>query len=573
VPLTVGTAGHVDHGKTWLVRALTGKDTDRLPEEQARGLSIDLGYAPLDLPDGRRLSLIDVPGHERFVRQMVAGASGIDLFILVVDAGEGPRSQTHEHLEILRLLGIERGVVAVTKADAVRDERLAAAVAEVQELVPGAEVVAVSAKTGLGLAELLEAIRRTADGVEPRGDELPTRLWIDRAFTIDGAGTVATGTLWSGSIGAGDVLRVEPGGREVRVRTIEVHDARVERADAGQRVAVALPGVARDELRRGAALVEAGTYPVSYRLDVLVDDGEIPASAEVLIGTAAVPCRVVRRGNYAQLRLSEPVVAARGDRVVLRAGRTIGGGRVLDPAPPRGLDPERLEVLRGGDPVSIVRTLTTEPQSVDAIRRRGVLSPRDLDAALGSLGGANDWIFDIDWINATRPVVRRRLEARLESQPLDPGVPVAELFSGRAWAAEAVRRLGFEIRNGKVYLPESRPHLGERSGEAAAIVAEAQAAGPTGARVDDADFARYLEGTDQLVRLGHGLVISPESYAAAKEVLVAECERAGSITLARFRDLLEISRRPAQLLLERFDADGVTRRVGDERVLRRRARG
>ena len=450
---------------------------------------------------------------------------------------------------------------------------MATTVAEVQELVPGVEVVAVSAKTGLGLAELLEAIGQAADGVEQRGDELPTRLWIDRAFTIDGAGTVATGTLWSGSIGAGDVLSVEPGGREVRVRTIEVHDARVERAAAGQRVAVALPGVARDELRRGAALIEREAYPVSYRLDVLVDGGEIPASAEVLIGTAAVPCRVVRHGNYAQLRLSEPVVAARGDRVVLRAGGTIGGGRVLDPAPPRGLDPERLDVLRGGDPVSIVRALTTEPQSVDAIRRRGVLSPRDLDAALGSLGGANEWIFDVDWINATRPVVRRRLEARLESHPLDPGVPVAELFSGRAWSAEAVRRLGFEIRDGKVHLPESRPQLGERSGEAAAIVAEAQAAGPAGTRIDDADLARYLEGEGRLVRLGRGLVISPDAYDAAKKLLLAECDQAGSITLARFRDLLEISRRPAQLLLERFDADGVTRRVGDERVLRRGARG
>ena len=572
MPLTVGTAGHVDHGKTWLVRALTGKDTDRLPEEQARGLSIDLGYAPLDLRDGRRLSLIDVPGHERFIRQMVAGASGIDLFVLVVDAAEGPRPQTHEHLQILRLLGIERGVVAVTKADAVGEKRLAAAVAGAHELVPRAEVVAVSAKTGLGLAELLEAIARAADGVQARGDELPTRLWIDRAFTIAGAGTVATGTLWSGSIGAGDVLRVEPGGQDVRVRTIEVHDARVERADAGQRVAVALPGVARDELRRGNVLIEGGAYPVSYRLDVLVE-GEIPASVDVLIGTAAVPGRVVRQGNYAQLRLSEAVVAARGDRVVLRAGRTIGGGRVLDPAPPRGLDPERLEVLRGGDPVSIVRALTSEPQSVDAIRRRGILSPRELDVALQSVAGTNDWVFPADWVDATRPVVRRRLEERLESHPLDPGISLSELFQGRPWSAEAGVQLGLEVKDGKAYLPESRPRLGERSGDAEAIVAEARAAGPAGARIDDPDLARYLEGNGRLVRLGQGLVISPEAYAQAKETLVAECDQAGSITLARFRDLLGISRRPAQLLLERFDADGVTRRVGDERVLRRRARG
>src|SRR5688500_8671372 len=195
MPLTVGTAGHIDHGKTWLVRALTGKDTDRLPEEQERGISIDLGYAPLDLPDGRRLSLIDVPGHERFVRNMVAGATGIDLFLLVVDAAEGARPQTHEHLAILGLLGIERGVVAVTKADAVDPETLELAVEEARELVPGAEVVAVSAKTGAGLDYVRAALGRAADSHEHRRSSLPTRLFVDRVFTLRGIGTVATGTL------------------------------------------------------------------------------------------------------------------------------------------------------------------------------------------------------------------------------------------------------------------------------------------------------------------------------------------------------------------------------------------
>src|SRR5262252_3535966 len=191
--LTVGTAGHIDHGKTWLVRALTGKDTDRLPEEQERGISIALGYAPLELPAGTRLSLIDVPGHERFVRTMVAGATGIDLFLLVIDAGEGARQQTHEHLAILGLLGIERGVVAVTKADAVDAETLELAVDEARELVPGAEVVAVSAKTGAGLDELRESLARAAAGVPAHRRDAPARLYIDRAFTIAGAGTVVTG--------------------------------------------------------------------------------------------------------------------------------------------------------------------------------------------------------------------------------------------------------------------------------------------------------------------------------------------------------------------------------------------
>jgi len=220
--LTVGTAGHIDHGKTWLVRALTGVETDRLPEEQARGISIALGYAPLELPDGTRLSLIDVPGHERFVRTMVAGATGIDLFLLVVDAGEGARPQTHEHLAILRLLGIERGVVAVTKADAVDPETLELAVAEAQELAPGAEVVAVSARTGVGLDELRAALARAAAAGPVPAREAPTRLYVDRAFTVAGAGTVVTGTLWSGSIAPGDELRVEPAGLRTRARSVQV---------------------------------------------------------------------------------------------------------------------------------------------------------------------------------------------------------------------------------------------------------------------------------------------------------------------------------------------------------------
>ena len=356
MPLTVGTAGHIDHGKTWLVRALTGKDTDRLPEERARGISIDLGYAPLDLPDGRRLSLVDVPGHERFVRNMVAGATGIDLFLLVVDAGEGARPQTHEHLAILSLLGIERGVVAVTKADAVDEETLELALEEARELVPGAEAVAVSAKTGLGLDELRAALARAADLVALSNNlsaAAPARLYVDRVFSLRGIGTVATGTLWSGSIGEGDMLRAEPAGRDVRVRSVQVHDREVERAEAGQRVALALPGVSRGELRRGDALVAPGAFSVGYRLDVTleelapIDDG---ARLNVHHGTAAIPARVVRAGErYAQLRLAAPIVAARGDRIVLRGETTVGGGTVIDAAPPRHADPARFERAERGE--------------------------------------------------------------------------------------------------------------------------------------------------------------------------------------------------------------------------------
>jgi len=573
LPLTVGTAGHVDHGKTWLVRALTGKDTDRLPEEQARGVSIDLGYAPLDLGDGMQASLIDVPGHERFVRNMVAGATGIDLFLLVVDAGEGVRQQTLEHMAILQLLGVDAGVVAVTKADSVDAARVEEAVAESRKLVPGAEVVAVSARSGAGLDELRGALRRLAEGVARPVDGMPTRLWIDRVFPVVGAGTVVTGTLWSGTVGAGDSLRVEPGGLDVRVRSVEVHDLQVERAEAGQRVAVGLPGVDRSAIPRGSALVAQGAFPVTFRLDVLVGDGELPAAVTVHLGTAAVAARVVRNGNYAQLRLSEAVVAARGDRVVLRTGTTVGGGRVLDPAPPRGLDPERLALLEGGDAKTITRALVREPTTAEALLARGILTAAELQEGLGALAQTDNWYFRPDWLEEQRAAVRDRLAERAATSPMDPGIPLAELFSGEPWAPAIVPLLGVERRGGSVYLPGAPPALGERADDAARLEAALASAGLAGLRLADRNLARYLEGEGRLVRLGDEFAVSPAAYEQARETAVAECEREGSIALGRFRDLVAVGRRPAQLLLERLDADGVTRRTGDVRVLRRRPRG
>ncbi len=302
MPLTVGTAGHIDHGKTWLVRALTGKDTDRLPEEQARGISIDLGYAPLDLPDGRRLSLIDVPGHERFVRNMVAGASGIDLFLLVVDAGEGARPQTLEHLAIVRLLGIEHGVVAITKADAVEPELVRArrrGGAGARARRGGGRHEREDRRRGSTSSARLSGRRRTAwPRSAPTG---ATRLFVDRVFTLRGIGTVATGTLWSGSVGEGDVLRAEPAGLDVRVRSVQVHDRPVERAEAGQRVAVALPGVERQRPSPRRRARRTGCLPhFSYRLDVALDELEaIPDGMRLHVhhGTAEHYARVVRAGE------------------------------------------------------------------------------------------------------------------------------------------------------------------------------------------------------------------------------------------------------------------------------------
>ena len=557
MPVTVGTAGHIDHGKTWLVRALTGKDTDRLPEEQARGISIDLGYAPLDLPDGRRLSLIDVPGHERFVRNMVAGASGIDLFLLVVDAGEGARPQTHEHLAIIRLLGIEHGVVAITKADAVEPDLVDLVAEEARELVPGAGLVVTSAKTGRGLDELRTALGAAAERVAQERTEGATRLFVDRVFSLRGIGTVVTGTLWSGSVGEGDILRAEPAGLDMRVRSVQVHDRPVDRAEAGQRVAVALPGVERGDLRRGDALVAPAAYPASYRLDIRLDElGPIPDGMRLHVhhGTAEHYARIVRSGErWAQLRLASPAVAARGDRVILRDRTTLGGGLVLDPTPPRHASPERFELLEQGDLAALVH----EPVRAETLGHLG--------GDANGLEHAGEWVFSRDWLEELRADLRRRIEA---ADPLDPGIAAPS----EPWARDVLPLAGVERRGARLYLPGSVASLGERTAAAEALEAELAAAGFTPLAVEDRELASFLEREGRLVRVGDGLALGAAAYDEAKRLLLEECESAGSITLARFRDLLGTGRKPAQLLLERFDADGITRRVGDERVLRRRAR-
>jgi len=557
VPLTVGTAGHIDHGKTWLVRALTGKDTDRLPEEQRRGISIDLGYAPLELADGRRLSLIDVPGHERFVRTMVSGATGIDLFLLVVDAGEGARPQTHEHLAILRLLGIDRGVVALTKIDAVDTEAADLADEEARELVPGAAVVRVSARTGEGLDDLRAELGRLADEVEHARADASTRLYVDRSISIPGFGPVATGTLWSGSIATGDRLRLEPSGRDVRVRSIQVHDRDVPEADAGQRVAVSLPGLERDEVTRGEALVTPGAYAVTYRLDVVLDE-LVPigdnARVQVHLGTAHAPARVARIGDgFAQLRLDAAVVAAGGDRVILRGETTLGGGTVLDPAPPRHRDAARLELLAAGDVAATIHA----PVRLDSLRHVA-------GQELSGVEREGDWVFSSAWLAEFEDELRARIAT---ADPIDPGVPVP----AEPWVSDVLARLPFERRGAKLYLPGAVATLAGRAAEAEQLEAELLRAGVGATKVDDDELARFLEASGRLVRLGDGYAIGAEAFEVARDVVLVECAAEGGITLARFRDLVGTGRRDAQLLLERLDADGVTRRVGERRVLRRAA--
>jgi selenocysteine-specific elongation factor len=364
-PLTVGTAGHIDHGKTALVRALTGRDTDRLAEEQRRGMSIELGFAELDLGE-RRLSLVDVPGHERFVRTMIAGASGIDTFLLVVAADDGPMPQTREHLAVLRALGVQRGVVALTKVDLVDEETRQLGAAAAAELAPEAPLVEVSSATGEGLETLREALTQVAGEVtkpaaaptrasvgcslRPQNDkkEQPTKgepvLHVDRVFTVDGHGTVVTGTLWSGRLERGQKVTVLPERLEARVRSLQVHDRPLEVAEPHQRVAVNLAGIDRGEVARGDAVATAAAGVLaSYRLDVDLLSGAEAILAEprvqVHLGTRDSPARLVDLGDGgAQLRLERPLLARAGDRLVVRRiapPDTLGGGVVRDPSPPR----------------------------------------------------------------------------------------------------------------------------------------------------------------------------------------------------------------------------------------------
>lgn len=359
-PLTVGTAGHVDHGKTALVRALTGVDTDRLPEEKRRHLTIVLGYAPLELPSGRRLSVIDVPGHERFVRTMVSGASGIDAFVMVVAADDGVMPQTIEHATVLRALDVEQGLVVITKADLGDPER---ASREAEALLPGVPIACCSARSGAGIAEVAVALDHLAAGLTGRSAAAgkDVRLHVDRAFTIEGRGTVLTGTLWSGEIEAGDALELggpDLGRREVRVRGVQVHDTALERAAAGQRVAVNVVGVRPREVTRGDVLSSPGALAESTVLDcsLQLEEAEHGDRVQVHHGTRDSAARLcLLDEDLWQLRLERPLAALDGDRVVIRRlapPATLGGGRVLDAAARRhGRRPEllaRLAALREG---------------------------------------------------------------------------------------------------------------------------------------------------------------------------------------------------------------------------------
>jgi selenocysteine-specific elongation factor len=523
-PLTLGTAGHVDHGKTALVEALTGVNTDRLAEERRRGLSIELGFAELDLPDGRSVGIVDVPGHERFIRTMVAGATGVDMFLLVVAADERVMPQTREHLDVLDALAVRHGAVALTKCDRADEEARGLAREEARALRPDAAVVEVSALTRQGLDELRWTLAAVADDAErerrSRGDSSgqPAVLHVDRSFSLRGIGTVVTGTLWSGAVGAGERVDILPIGLEARVRRVQVHNRDADAARAGQRVALNLTGISARQISRGDVVTSRDSaLEPSYRLDVeLRTRADVDGRrVQVHHGTRAVPARAVALGDgFAQLRLEMPVVARAGDRFVLRGispPSTIGGGRVLDPVPrrhgARSGAAERLTAIRERGLETVVaeeqrrRARVARDRATERSRAAGEERPRPLDKKA------------------------RLVLAALAADGAEPGTPRA---------------------------------IAERLG-----IAHAEA----------------VAALDGLVEHGLAVRLSRDVYyeRSALERLRArtlELARArGEITLPELRDALGTSRKYAQALLEHLDATKATVRHGDRHVLRRAPAG
>jgi len=619
----VGTAGHVDHGKSTLVLALTGTDPDRLAEEKRRGMTIELGFAAWTLPGGERAGVVDVPGHRRFIRTMLAGAHGIDLVLLVVAADEGVMPQTREHLAICSLLGASRAVVALTKADLVDADMLELARAEVEEVVGrsalrGAPIVACSAVTREGLDELAATVERQLQEVPQRPDRGRPRLFVDRAFALPGFGPVVTGTLEGGRLHAGDEVVVLPGGRRARVRGLQHHGDEVQRAEPGRRTAVNLSGIEVADLDRGMALVLPGTLVPTARLDLRVhvlDDApaplrhrgpvtlylgtqEVAGSAWLLDGATLEP----GADGFVQIHLDAAVVAAPGDHVVLRRATppaTLGGGTVLDVAPKRHRrrDPAVADALRrraGGETGTLVlEELRKGRLGVDLptlVRLTGT-GRRQVEAALAELGdgalpfGEGRWMARERWAEL-RDRALAALAAYHDAEPLRAGMAREEWRSrlrlNVAVGAEVTRRLradgAVEESDGLLALPgrgRAVSDTARAAADAAVAALEAHPFDPPGmADLRSAGLTpqllRLLVDERRAVRLAADVVMGAAAYARAEQAISDYLDEHGSATVAQLRDHLGATRRLVVPLLEHLDAARVTMRDGDLRRLRRR---
>ncbi|MFN8534772.1 MAG: selenocysteine-specific translation elongation factor [Dehalococcoidia bacterium] len=617
----LGTAGHVDHGKSTLVQALTGIDPDRLREEKERGMTIDLGFAWLKLPSGREVSIVDVPGHERFIKNMLAGVGGIDLALLVVAADEGVMPQTREHLAILDLLRVSKGLAVIAKSDLVEPDWLELVTADVEEALSetslaGSSVLPVSAVTGAGLDELRAAIDSQLDAVAVRADRGRPRLPIDRVFTVAGFGTVVTGTLIDGLFEVGQEVEILPGGLRTRIRGLQTHRAKVERAQPGSRVAMNLTGLATSDVRRGEVVTRPGWLRATSAVDVrlrLIDNLERPLrhntevtfhaySSEVNAKVRLLEADTLFPGEsaWAQIRTKTPVAVAKGDLFVIRsANETLGGGEVVETAAKRHrrrdertLD--RLAALEHGSGQEVlVQTLgTAEPDEVSALLHRTPLPPTEaraaLEAALESgdirlLGGrsaapgsylatASGWAKLVGRVQSALNSYHRQF-------PLRGGMPREELkqrigVSGRAWPdvlAELLATKTVTDAGGGVRLPEFSPTLTERQRTAAAAYLEALHAepfAPSATPPADPELVAYLIEQGAIVRVADNLIFDAGVYRQMVDEVVDRLKSNGKISVAEVRDAFGTSRKFALGLLEYLDDQKVTRRQGDERVLR-----
>jgi selenocysteine-specific elongation factor len=624
----IGTAGHVDHGKSTLVQALTGINPDRLREEQEREMTIDLGFAWLMLPNGESVGIVDVPGHRDFIENMLAGVGGIDAALFVIAADEGVMPQTREHLAILDLLRIPGGVVALTKIDLIDDpdwlELVQADVSEALQgtVLDGAPIIPVSARTGQGLAELTAALQEVLARTPPRPDRGRPRLWIDRVFTIGGFGTVVTGTLVDGHLEVGQEVEILPRGLRARIRGLQTHKTRIQRAVPGSRVAINLTGISKQDLARGDLVTTPGWLRPTTLTDVRLDllrDAPFPlkhnAFVKFFCGSAETVARVRLLGTetlapgesgWVQLELDDPLPLVRGDRFIIRVPSpavTVGGGEVVDPNPGRKhrrFRPEvlaRLETLARGTPAEVL---------LQTLERRGPLTVRDLlevsglgeaaPEALAELFSTGDavvldavpepaparLVVSRSWWSATTARMRDELAAYHARYPLRPGMSREELRSAlrldpRAYNGLLARAAADGLivdEAATVRLPEHQVRFTPQQQQAVDdLLARFRAAPYATPSVKEAAALVGEEVLGVLLARGDLVQVSPEvlflreTYEEMVERIRAHIQQQGSITLAQVRDLFQTSRKYAQALLEYLDGVGVTRRVGDERVL------
>ena len=623
----VGTAGHVDHGKTELIRALSGMETDRLREEKQRGISIELGFAHMILPSGRQVGIVDVPGHEKFVRQMLAGASGMDAVLLVIAADEGIMPQTREHMDILSLLGTSRGIVVINKADLVDDEWLDLIEEEIREelretVFSEAPICRVSALTGFGIPALKQTIDELLADVESKKSTGPVRLPIDRVFSIQGFGTVATGTLYSGTVKLGQELVIEPGRILTKVRSLQVHNSKVNSAGAGQRVAVNLAGVDVAEVKRGSVLIMPDAFGISNILDLKVKNlasAEKPLTQRQRVrfhlGTNEVLGRLhlldqeeLAHGQegFAQIILEEQVVAAPGDRFVLRfysPAHTIAGGKVLSVSAYKlkrfresSLAPLRMKDL--GDPLDLLEKEIAEPSLISEIAARLHISTNELEADLRALEGLERleaWAEDeykLYWGKTSAKVWLAKLIKLVQeyeiSNPLRGGISREELktrlgvsWPHRRWQTileQGAERGYYRITGSKVQTndgPEIPEHIQIRLNALSTkwqnvgftppdLLAAAESCGIS--KTEITEYAQYLCEIGEWVHVDQ-YYYRQKDLESAQQSLTEFLKSHGEAGVSEVRELWGVSRKYVVPLLEYFDRQKITKRIGDKRVL------